>query len=180
MLSKNWQDADVLPCVAAMNGKHGVRWHDGSLWEGKNNIGGTSLQGWRKRSGDRDAVETTLNAVVMTGIYPSTTGNSGTDDGYSGGLENILRYLEDWGGGIQSIFHGSIICLWDSQGDAKWSSPNWYNGFYVAPRRVWSYTRMTPPGLPGFFAVREATWERVAWSSVDWGDESAGGGEGGG
>lgn len=171
MLSKNWQDADVLPCVAAMNGKHGVRWHDGSLWEGKNNIGGTSLQGWRKRSGDRDAVETTLNAVVMTGIYPSTTGNSGTDDGYSGGLENILRYLEDWGGGIQSIFHGSIICLWDSQGDAKWSSPNWYNGFYVAPRRVWAYTRMTPPGLPGFFAVREATWERIAWSSVDWGDD---------
>ena len=175
MLSKNWQDADVLPCVAAMNGKHGVRWHDGSLWEGKNNIGGTSLQGWRKRSGDRDAVETTLNAVVMTGIYPSTTGNSGTDDGYSGGLENILRYLEDWGGGIQSIFHGSIICLWDSQGDAKWSSPNWYNGFYVAPRRVWSYTRMTPPGLPGFFAVREATWERIAWSSVDWGDGGGGG-----
>ena len=170
MLSKNWQDADVLPCVAAMNGKHGVRWHDGSLWVGTSNIGGTSLQGWRKRAQDRDAVPTTLNAVVMTGIYPSTTGNTGTDDGYSGGLENILRYLEDWGGGVQAYFNGSIICLWDSRGDAKWSSPNGYNGFYVAPRRDWAYTRMSPPGLPGFFAVREATWERIAWSSVDWGD----------
>lgn len=171
MLSKNWQDGYVLPCVAGMNGKHGVRWHDGSLWEGNSNIGGTSLQNWRYRTSDRNhAVETTLNAVVMTGIYPSETGKSGTDDGYSGGLENILRFLEDWGGGVKAKFNGSIICLWDARGDAKWSSPNGYNGFYVAPRRDWAYTRMSPPGLPGFFAVREATWERVAWSSVDWGD----------
>ena len=51
---------------------------------------------------------------------------------------------------------------------------------YVAPKRSWAYTKMAPPGLPGFFAVREATWERVAWSSVDWGDEEGGEGEGGG
>ena len=44
------------------------------------------------------------------------------------------------------------------------------NKVYVAPTRSWAYTHMAPPGLPGFFAVREATWERVAWSSVDWGD----------
>ena len=38
------------------------------------------------------------------------------------------------------------------------------NIYYHAPKRVWAYNRMAPPGMPGFFAVREATWERVAWS----------------
>ena len=191
MLSNNWQDGNYLPCVAALGGGHQVRMvnNNGKLLRADNGQTVTS-----HRDGDwvvgvddprRDAKTTTLNSILMTGIFPTVVYPNNTDQekGYSGGLENIIRYLEDWTG-EESRFHGSIICLWDTQKiDRTWESPTRSpNGspiYYHAPKRVWGYTRMTPPGMPGFFAVREATWERVAWSSVDWSDGSSGGGGGG-
>jgi len=132
---------------------------------------------WNLAVGDsrRAAVTTTLNSVVMTGIFPTIVGKTtdNVEKGYSGGLENIFRFLENWGG-KEFLFNGSIICLWNTQKtDRIWETPGGtaqngaYGGgniYYKAPKRIWAYTHMTPPGLPGFFAVREATWERTAWS----------------
>ena len=194
-LSKQWQDGNFIPCVGGLGGAHEVHVADnfGKIVNGAGaNVQNLKGGAWTVALTDarRDAANTTLNSVIMTGIFPSTIipGNTNVEKGYSGGLENILRYLEDWGG-KESRFNGSIICLWDTQKfDRTWESPGTAvnsslgggNVYYKAPKRIWSYNHMTPPGMPGFFAVREATWERVAWNSVDWGGEEGGGGEGGG
>ena len=178
-LSKNWQDGNFIPCVGGLGGAHGVHVVDNYgkiVNEAGKDVANLKGGAWTVAITDarRDAKTTTLNSVVMTGIFPSLVidGNTNQERGYSGGLENIFRFLEDWGG-TESRFNGSIICLWDTQKlDRIWESPakvansglGGGNIYYKAPKRVWSYNRMSPPGMPGFFAVREATWERVAWS----------------
>ena len=95
----------------------------------------------------------------MTGNVPT----SGSD--YSGGLENVFRFLENWRG-YDCIFNGSIICMWDSQeANARWPG---VDVVYSPPNRKWGYAKMDPPGVPRFFSVRETDWARLAWSDVDW------------
>jgi hypothetical protein len=174
-LSKNWQDGWVLPCPGNSTAKN-------AYWYSSGGSGTIRPDSWvyKLDKAERKAVDSTINSVLMMGIYPSTNKNSDdVDAGYSGGLENIIRFVENWDNRT-SYFNGSIVCLWNTRDDDYWRSPGVNNKVYVAPQRSWAYTKMSPPGLPGFFAVREATWERVAWSSVDWGDESAGGEGGGG
>ena len=174
-MSKSWQDAWMIPCP-------GNSTLQNAYWSTSGGSGTIRPDAWTYPLGkaERKAVTTTINSVLMMGIYPSVPATDDTPDtGYSGGLENIIRFVENWTGQV-SYFNGSIICLWNTRDDDKWRKPGANDKVYIAPQRSWAYTKMSPPGLPGFFAVREATWERVAWSSVDWGDESAGGGEGGG
>ena len=174
-MSKSWQDAWMIPCP-------GNSTLQNAYWSTSGGQGTIRPDSWTYPLGkaERKAVTTTINSVLMMGIYPSVPATDDTPDtGYSGGLENIIRFVENWTGQV-SYFNGSIICLWNTRDDDKWRKPGANDKVYIAPQRSWAYTKMMPPGLPGFFAVREATWERVAWSSVDWGDESAGGGEGGG
>ena len=174
-LSKSWQDAWMIPCPANSEGKNAYWYTTGTKGTIRPNSWTYPLD-----KAQRKAVTTTINSVLMMGIYPSVPANNDTPDtGYSGGLENIIRFVENWTGET-SYFNGSIICLWNTRDDDIWRSPGVNNRVYVAPERSWAYTKMMPPGLPGFFSVREATWERVAWSSVDWGDEEVGEGEGGG
>ena len=155
------------------------------------------------------ATETTVNAVVMMGMIPSLTpeisGNytqAANKDGnaqneyYSGGMENAFRWIEKWDG-VKLLFNGTILCLYSPhEPEYRWeiwnysgkhnsgaNSGNFYKDWWRAPNRTgWAYRRMTPPGLPNFFSVRETGWDRVAYSSVNWsGAESGGGGgEGGG
>ena len=155
------------------------------------------------------ATETTVNAVVMMGMIPSLTpevsGNytqAADKDGnaqneyYSGGMENAFRWIEKWDG-VKLLFNGTILCLYSPhEPEYRWeiwnysgkhnsgaNSGNFYKDWWRAPNRTgWAYRRMTPPGLPNFFSVRETGWDRVAYSSVNWsGAESGGGGgEGGG
>ncbi|HKS37624.1 MAG TPA: hypothetical protein VJW76_10575 [Verrucomicrobiae bacterium] len=56
----------------------------------------------------RPATDTTINAAIMAGIVPSD------GDYYSGGVENFLRLLEDWGGDTLT-FNGSIVALYKSR-----------------------------------------------------------------
>ena len=153
--------------------------------------------------------ETTVNSVVMTGMIPSLTpevsGNStvvgkGQDFYYSGGMENAFRWIEKWTS-TKLYFNGTILCLYaPHEPEYRWQmwsinagleayvgkTRGCYTDYWEAPNRQgWAYRRMTPPGLPNFFSVRETDWDRVAWSSVNWsgaeGDEGGGeGGEGGG
>ena len=174
-MSKSWQDAWMIPCP-------GNSTLQNAYWSTSGGQGTIRPDSWTYPLGkaERKAVTTTINSVLMMGIYPSVPATDDTPDtGYSGGLENIIRFVENWTGQV-SYFNGSIICLWNTRDDDKWRKPGANDKVYIAPQRSWAYTKMMPPGLPGFFAVREATWERVAWSSVDWGDEEGGGGEGGG
>ena len=79
---------------------------------------------------------------------------------YSGGLENFMRFLENWSG-VTYNYNGSLVCLWQSsQVQSAWPGTG---TVYNPPVRNWSFSMSVndlPPGTP---RVRITT--RVGWSA---------------
>jgi len=102
----------------------------------------------------RPASQTTVNAAVMSGNR-DTSGSQ-----YSGGLENFMRFLENWSG-VTYNYNGSLVCLWQSnQVQSPWPGTG---TVYNPPVRNWSFSMSVnnlPPGTP---RVRITT--RVGWSA---------------
>lgn len=74
-------------------------------------------------------VNTTVNASYLTGNTETT------NTAYSGGFENLPRFLEKWSG-KDFNWNGSAVCLWMSrQGDGEWGKSN----VYKPPNRNWFY-----------------------------------------
>jgi len=103
-----------------------------------------------------DATETTYNVALITGNYESTAGN------YNGGLENLPRFHEDWGG-IDCNIRGSLVNLWESQyATGSWSIRG---DRYRAPQRNWDYDTAfnsienLPPYTPHSVTARDV----VSW-----------------
>ncbi|MFH1687789.1 MAG: PilX N-terminal domain-containing pilus assembly protein [bacterium] len=72
---------------------------------------------------------TDVNCCYLTGNVLTTHSD------YSGGFENLPRFLEDWGS-RNFNWTGSAVNLWTSrQARASWS----YGSYYKAPIRNWSY-----------------------------------------
>lgn len=116
------------------------------------------------------------NSKVLDGGLPSAsntnyymailTGNvetSGPGGSYSGGLENLPRFHENWTGKTAK-FRGSFVCLWESTyADGQWV----YGGsYYTAPNRDWQYDNdlsdaaNLPPFTPMAVGIdREVYWE---------------------
>ncbi len=89
----------------------------------------------------RLASNTTINAATLEGIVQSTGGN------YSGGVENFLRLLEDWGDNKNVLtYNGSIVVMFPSQ----FATNHWSGSYYSIPKRNWSFdvSFMTQKGLP--------------------------------
>lgn len=100
----------------------------------------------------RDAVNTTVNTAVVAGIVPSANNN------YSGGAENFLRFLEDWGGKTFT-YYGSMVELYQSrQAVGKWGSDN----VYGAPTRQWFFENNfqfnAPPGSLLVYSYIKGRW----------------------
>lgn len=95
----------------------------------------------------RTASTTEVSAAMLTGIVPSNKGNNGT---YSGGVENLPRFLESWSGKTFG-YRGSMIVLYESEiAIEPWGSSN----VYSPPNRVWGFNKLfeqgiAPPGMPG-------------------------------
>lgn len=103
----------------------------------------------------RLAQSTTYNTVIMTG-------NSETQaPQYNGGLENVLRFQENWSGRTVT-FRGSIIDLWYAE---EVTGPWEYGNYYTAPNRNWGfdtmYRRQAPPGIPRVFGIEQISWEET-------------------
>jgi hypothetical protein len=81
----------------------------------------------------------TLNAACFEGIVPSNGSY------YSGGLENFLRLLENWGSKTVT-YNGSIVVMFPS----VYATNHWGGGYYTAPSRSWGFdtTFSQPGGLP--------------------------------
>jgi hypothetical protein len=121
-------------------------------------------------SGKRVAGNTTYNTVIMTGCRNTSAATTN----YNGGLENALRFLEDWQpGGKTATYRGSIIDLWFS----KIATNNWYYAIgpdgifrYTAPNRNWGYDNiyrtLTPPGMTRVFGIEELGWQRTTWAAT--------------
>jgi hypothetical protein len=103
----------------------------------------------------RVASNTTVNACFITGLVPSQ------DNHYSGGLENLPRFLEKWTDKT-FCYRGSMVSLWESER----AMGIWYYGgyYYTAPDRDWAFDLMyldvsnLPPGTPQINAVQRGIW----------------------
>ena len=76
------------------------------------------------------AVTTTINAAILAGIVPSTNSL------YSGGVENFLRTLENWGSSTL-WYNGSIVAMFPSQ----YATNSWQQtgNYYAAPNRHFAF-----------------------------------------
>lgn len=98
--------------------------------------------------GNRAAVNTTINAAILTGIVYSTDGSS---NHFSGGVMNVPRLLEDWSSDTLTL-NTSIVNLFDSaRATNRFVNPGVY---YYAPIRQFSFDQnftnyaKLPPGTP--------------------------------
>ncbi len=128
-------------------------------WQDKNSYAADSV---------RTAVNTTYKTVIMTGNTLTTAGS------YNGGLENVLRFLENWSGNT-ATFRGSIIDIWRSElANSKWPGTGTQGGLfrYNPPTRDWGYDPIyrtqSPPGMTYVFGMEEIEWERSTWANAGW------------
>jgi hypothetical protein len=121
---------------------------------------------WLSRD-DRKAVETTVNIAYMTGNKASADGK------YSGGFENLPRFLEDWNG-IDFNWKGSAAVLWQSDE----ATGNWGGTYYKPPNRKWQFDtdflnpNNLPPGTPLISIVRKTSWREITPDYASMEDES--------
>jgi hypothetical protein len=99
-------------------------------------------------TGGPAASQTTINAACLSGIVPSNTKNAASDaNGYSGGVENYFRLLENWSAAT-FWFNGSIVAMFPS----AYATNCWQQtgNYYTAPTRHWSFDTnfFIPSGLP--------------------------------
>jgi hypothetical protein len=98
-------------------------------------------------SGRTVATPSEISAAIMTGVVPSGKYGTGT---YSGGVENLPRFLENWNSTVCAI-RGSMVVLYESEvANETWSfgAP-----IYKAPTRNWGFHTefgegRLPPGTP--------------------------------
>jgi hypothetical protein len=107
----------------------------------------------------------TVNAAVITGNVPSTGTDATT---FSGGVQNLMRMLEDWTGD-KLILNTSIVVLYASQmatnqfrNPLAWSGV--VNPYYSPPTRQWGFDpnfndpAKQPPGVPTALVPIRFNW----------------------
>jgi len=120
----------------------------------------------------RIPANTTYNLTVMTGNYETEWGV------YNGGLENVLRFLENWTG-YTVTYRGSLVDMWCSElSTGIWCSTgsalttNNVTFRYNAPNRDWGYDTLyqsqNPPGMTKVFGMEEIQWSRISWLQAGW------------
>lgn len=126
-------------------------------------------EGWKDTNSTqslttRAAKDTTINAAIWTGIVETETSKA-----YSGGIENMPRFLEKWGNDVTLTFNGSMAVMYASRyATNKWGAPN----VYEPPKRNWSFdlnfqdpTKL-PPGTPCVRTVIRSKWASLTPGST--------------
>ncbi|HXB02946.1 MAG TPA: hypothetical protein VNV15_09045 [Opitutaceae bacterium] len=124
-------------------------------------------------SGNTAAASDTLyDAAFLSGnvatASPSGSAPPGNPTGtysYSGGVENYMRFSEDWSGGTVARYRGSVVALYNSEvatgpwGNAKYSVPTRQMAFddmFEGPTATNGYTKAAqmPPGCPHIYTLQ--------------------------
>jgi len=116
----------------------------------------------QRQTGD---LKTAAPHTAVNGAFALGPNRESTSSYNNGGLENSIRFLEDWGGRTFQ-YRGSIVGLWHNQqatADHRCCGSSGDN-YYNAPNRDWGYDTdfdtTQPPGTPkGVLGLT-----RVAWS----------------
>lgn len=114
---------------------------------------------------NQNAIDTTVNAAIIAGICPTAGGS------YGGGVENCLRFLEDWnpGSAVPFTFNGSIVVLFSSQIAVNstwedWWDYMWTDGNGMLPNRQYGFdpnfkvVTKLPPGTPYLRTFIRGEW----------------------
>jgi hypothetical protein len=111
-------------------------------------------------TGPEPSHQTTVNAAILTGIRPSTGSSSSQ---FSGGVHNLPRLLEDWGG-HHLWLNTSIINLFAStKATGQFVTPG-SGSYYVPPTRHFSFDlnfldyNKVPPGIPSALVAIRKNW----------------------
>lgn len=118
-------------------------WNDGD--------GTLGLYDWNRKAG-----ATTVNVSYMTGNVPSASSR------YSGGFENLPRFLENWSD-VEFKWRGSAVDLWESEE----ATGLWGGSYYTPPNRNWAFdtdlldVNKLPPGTPLISVVQKTGWREV-------------------
>ncbi len=103
--------------------------------------------------GSRVAAGTTINTAIVAGNVPTASGSGN----YSGGIENFVRFHENWSGKHFTIY-GAVALLYDSTEAKK----PWGNASYNPPDRHWYYDSLLQDrNPPGFHVAR--SYDRGRW-----------------
>jgi hypothetical protein len=122
-------------------------------WKDSENAGPTP--------GFKVAGDTTVNAAFLAGIKETTPRENYTKEGYSGGVENFPRFLENWGGKTFT-YNGSMVVMFYSK-----IATGWWAGtgtYYSPPRRNWAFdvnfldATKLPPGTPCVRSMIRGEW----------------------
>jgi hypothetical protein len=107
----------------------------------------------------RNATPDTVNAAILTGIVPSN------DIYYSGGVENFVRFQENWSG-VNFYYNGSMVEMFSSQiASAPWPGTG---TVYNPPNRNWAFDNnftnpsKLPPLTPSAIYIDRAQWISLA------------------
>lgn len=115
----------------------------------------------------KSAKATEVNAAILSGHSATTCDfkRAGcSSPAYGGGLENFPRFLENWSGGIQFKYTGSLVSLYES----RFVNGTWaHGGYYDAPTRNWQFDinfrfpERLPPGTPSVGTVIQTAFRPV-------------------
>jgi hypothetical protein len=115
-----------------------------------------------KSESSRKATATTVNAAILTGAVDTTK------KAFSGGMENFMRFLEDWSPSSPAVsynYNGSLVKMFPSfYATNVWGKSD----VYSAPKRAYTYdlnfndpTKL-PPLTPSLETVFRGQWTTVA------------------
>jgi hypothetical protein len=121
----------------------------------------TSANASTDSNGGQTALTTTVNAACLEGIVQSTNNAASDANGYSGGVENFLRLMENWSSATL-WYNGSIVVMFPS----RYATNCWQQtgNYYTAPTRKWAFDTNfqnyaeLPPMTPTSQGVIRATW----------------------
>ncbi len=107
---------------------------------------------------NRVAAPDTVNAAILTGNVPSNGSH------YSGGVENFVRFQENWSG-VNFYYNGSMVEMFPSQiANSPWPGTG---TVYNPPNRNWSYdTNFNNPSQLPPLVPRVTYLNRVRWYSL--------------
>lgn len=114
-----------------------------------------------KGNGTPAAKTTEYNFALVTGNTP-TDHSMPAGLRYSGGLENLPRFHENWAG-VDMKYQGSLMCLWES----KIATGRWGKGsVYSPPNRRWDFdarfgdpdSPAKPPRFPQTVSISRTTY----------------------
>ncbi len=108
----------------------------------------------------RAATNATVNTAIITGVVYST---DATATGFSGGVVNMPRLLEDWQTSSRTLtLNTSMVNLYNSTwATNQWQTPGTY---YYAPTRNFNFDQnftqssKLPPGTPLMHQLQRAVW----------------------